>query len=75
MTTSRETLHQMVESLPESEWDAAARFLFVLRLRAMRASDDEPLSDDDVAAVAEARQAVIDGHLIPHTQIQRDHVS
>lgn len=68
-------LHQMVDSLPESEWDAAARALYVLRLRATRPVDDDPVSEEDTAAIAEARRSLSKGLLIPHSGIQRDNVS
>ena len=60
--TVRERLHELIEQLPEGELHTAERFLDFLRaagedslVRALDEApyDDEPLTDDDTAAIAE----------------------
>jgi hypothetical protein len=63
--TVKERLHQLVDALPESEAHAAERYLNYLRetanetplMRALRNApeDDEPYTEAEQAAVAEAR--------------------
>lgn len=58
--TTKERLHQLVDQLPDSETDKAARLLEeladpVLRMLASAPIDDEPLADEDRAAIAEGR--------------------
>ena len=65
MATKTE-LHQLVDELPESEIAPAKRFLEylrdthadpVLRSLLMAPEDDEPLTQDDVAAIEEGQAA------------------
>ena len=78
--TRKQKLHALIEELPPRELIAAERYLTYLRLVAqdpvLRAMvnaplDDEPLSEDDRAALAEARGEVAAGRLLPHEQARR----
>lgn len=78
--TDRERLHDLVEDLPESEVHAALRFVEYLRhseddpvLAALRDAppDDEPLTEEDVAALEEAWEDVRQGRLVSHEEIRR----
>jgi len=61
--TERERLHAMVDDLPEDE----------PVLKALREApfDDEPLTDEDLAALREAEEDEIHGRLVPHEEIRR----
>jgi hypothetical protein len=75
---SRETLHDLVDRIPEEELAAAGRFLEYLAVSsAYRAAffappDDEPVTDADAAAIARAREEVRAGNTIPHNEILRE---
>jgi hypothetical protein len=75
---SRETLHDLVDRIPEEELPAAKRFLEYLAVSpACRAAlsappDDEPLTEADVAAIARARDEVRAGKVISHDEILRE---
>ena len=70
-------LHQLLDSLPERELHAVRRFLEFLRnasagetdvvLRAFfeAPADDEPLTDEDVAAIQEGRDEAARGDVVP----------
>lgn len=58
--TPKKRLHQLVDQLPDSETDKAARFLReltdpVLRMLASAPANDEPTTDEDHAAIAAGR--------------------
>ena len=70
--TGRNRLHRLVDNLPESQLESAERFLQYLRLSATdpvlhalltAPEDDEPESDEEREAVAEAREDVKKGKL------------
>ena len=75
---SRDTLHELVDRIPEEELPAAQRFLeYLVVSPAYRAAlsappDDEPLTEADVAAIARARDEVRAGKVIPHDEILRE---
>jgi len=70
-------LHRLIDELPESELHAARRFLEYLRdqtdplLRALRNAppDDEPETEEERQAVAEAWEDVRAGRLIPDEEL------
>lgn len=69
--TTKERLHQLVDELPERELSEAERLLNSLRiddpvLRALDTApyDDEPETDEERAAVAEAREALARGDVV-----------
>ncbi|MBI4493212.1 MAG: hypothetical protein HY690_10520 [Chloroflexi bacterium] len=69
----KERLHRLVDELPDGELHAAERFLEYLRnvgsdpvLRAFMAAplDDEPLTDDEAAAICEAEEEIARGEVV-----------
>lgn len=66
----REDLHKLVDQLPD---DAAQDVLqyarFVLTLEAAP-EDDEPLTDEDLAALSEAEQDIKAGRVTPHEEVK-----
>lgn len=78
--TEKQRLHVLVDDLPRGEVHAALRFMEYLRepktepiLKALRdaAKDDEPLTEDDLAAIEEAREDVARGRLMSHEEVRR----
>jgi hypothetical protein len=72
--TVKEELHCLIEELPECELHAAKRFLEYLRavpldpvLRAFLEApeDDEPVTEEEEAAIAEAKAEIDRGEGIP----------
>ncbi len=77
--TTRDRLHQLVGELPESEHPEAERILTALRiddpvLRALDTApfDDVPETDEERAAVAEAREAIARGDVVPDEELDRE---
>lgn len=76
---NRQTLHTLVDELPEPELPAARRYLEYLRQtadplrRALEAApvDDEPLTDEDLAAVRRGRTEYAKGETVSHDEIKR----
>ena len=68
MTTTRAELHRLLDALPEETLDAARAALlrftdpFLLML-ANAAIDDEPKTDEERAAIAEARADIAAGRV------------
>lgn len=70
---TREALHDLVDELPRSEWEAAARYLAYLRdmadpvLRAFLEApiDDEPLTPEEEEAIREGQEEIARGEGIP----------
>lgn len=75
---SRDTLHDLIDRIPEEELPAAKRFLeYLATSPAYRASlsappDDEPVTQADAAAITRAREEVRAGHVVSHEEIQRE---
>jgi hypothetical protein len=79
MTTAeaRARLHNLIESLPTADVPTALRILEALnadpvtqRLREVP-FDDEPETEEERAAVAEARREIEEGKGIPHDEVMR----
>lgn len=78
--TTKERLHQLVDQLPESEVATAARLLEALRATADPVArlldsapiDDEPLTDEDLAAIREGREAHRRGEGRPWSDVRRE---
>jgi hypothetical protein len=77
----RESLHELVEALPEGELATAQRLLEALRLLSaqeelytadMAPIDDEPETDEERAAVAEAKAELARGEGIPAAEVYRE---
>ena len=78
---TKEKLLRLVDDLPESEVSAAERYLEYLSLARQdpflqallhAPFDDEPETEEERAAVAEARAAVERGEVISDEQLRRD---
>jgi len=75
---SRDTLHNLVDRIPEEELPAAQRFLEYLavspayRAALSAAPDDEPVTEGDGAAIARAREEVRAGKVVSHAEILRE---
>ncbi len=80
MATTRQGLHELVDLLPEEELAAADRYLRylqllgtdpVLRAIAEAPPDDEPVTEEDLAALAEARADLASGRTVSHEEARR----
>jgi hypothetical protein len=75
--TTRQALHQLLDELPEELLSMAEERLAALRddpfLRFLMAApvDDEPLDDEDLAALAEADAEIARGETIPWEEAER----
>jgi hypothetical protein len=67
MATTREQLHTMIDALPAEQFDAARHALYLLTIP----EDDEPLTDEDLEAIKEGREAYLRGEAIPHEGAMR----
>jgi len=78
--SARDSLHRLVDELPESELAAAERFLNYLRattdpvLRALLEAplDDEPETDEERHAVQEAREELARGEVRTLEEVRRE---
>jgi hypothetical protein len=75
---TKEVLHRVIDTLPDSELEEAARLLAGLGiddpvLRAVLAAplDDEPETPEEAAAVQEARDDVAAGRIVSHEEARR----
>lgn len=82
--TPRERLHTLVDDLPESEVRTATRFVEYLHqeasdpvAQALRDAplDDEPLTEDDLAAIEEAKRDFREGRTLSHEEARRQLLS
>jgi hypothetical protein len=75
---SRETLHNLIDRIPEEELSAAQRFLeYLASNQAYRAAlaappDDEPVRSGDAEAIAKAREDVRAGRIVSHDDVLRE---
>lgn len=75
--SSRDSLHRLVEELPDVEIARAERVLLALvddpLIRALHEApdDDEPETPEEHAAVEEARSEADRGELVPHEEAMR----
>jgi predicted transcriptional regulator len=76
----RQVLHTLVDKLPDEELVAAERFLEYLRfrsedsLRALLAEapvDDEPVTEEDLAAIREGLAEKARGEVVSHEEAER----
>ncbi len=79
--TTREALRRLVDALPDQDLYAAQRYLEYLRASSvdpvlqafMQAPvDDEPLTAEDEAALAEAQEAVERGEVEPWEKVRAE---
>jgi hypothetical protein len=79
MTTAeaRARLHDLIESLPTADVPTALRILEALNADPVPLAlvevpiDDEPETDEERAANAEARRDLEEGRVIPHDEVMR----
>jgi hypothetical protein len=75
---ARETLHALVDQIPDAEISAAQRFLeYLASSAAFRAAlsappDDEPVTQGDAEAIRCAHQDVQAGRVVSHDEILRE---
>ena len=75
---NRESLHNLVDRIPEDEVPTARRFLeYLATSPAYRAvlfapTDDEPVSASDAEAIARARSEIEQGRVITHEEVLRE---
>ena len=75
---SRDTLHDLVDRIPEAELPAARRYLEYLvvspayRAALLAALDDEPVTEADATGISHAREDVRTGRVIPHDEVLRE---
>jgi hypothetical protein len=77
---TRDSLHRLIDELPESELIAAERFLHYLRatadpvLRALLEAplDDEPETEEEREAVQEAREELARGEVQTLEEVRRE---
>ena len=76
MATTRERLHAMLDELPDEQLDEAEAAIAALaapfRPLAEAPEDDEPLTDEDLAAIEQGRAAYRRGESIPHDIAMRE---
>ena len=78
--STRDSLHRLIDELPESELTTAERFLNYLRattnpvLRALLEAplDDEPEADEERRAVQEAREELARGEVRTLEEVRRE---
>jgi hypothetical protein len=78
--TTKETLHKLVDSLPESEWETVRRVLEerlakhapVLRAFLEAPEDDEPETEEERAAVEEAYEDLKAGRVFRWKEVNRE---
>ncbi len=79
ISEARTKLHHLVESLPSEDVPTALRVLEALNSSADPVPlalrdvpiDDEPETEEERAAVAEARREIEEGRVIPHEEVMR----
>lgn len=75
---SRETLHDLIDRIPDGELSTAQRFLEYLASNpAYRAAlaappDDEPVTSGDAEAIARSREDVRAGRVVSHDDVLRE---
>ena len=75
---SRRALHDLIDRIPEEELAAAHRFLEYLAVSpAYRAAlsappDDEPVTQADAEAIAQAQEEIRAEKLVPHDEVLRE---
>jgi hypothetical protein len=75
---SRESLHNLVNRIPETELAAAQRFLEYLasnpayRAAALAPVDDEPVTDGDAAAIRRSLDDVRAGRTSSHDDVRAE---
>jgi len=75
---NRETLHDLIDRIPDGELSAAQRFLEYLasnpayRAALAAPTDDEPVTSNDAKAIVKAREDVRAGRIVSHEDVLRE---
>jgi hypothetical protein len=75
---SRDTLHELIDRIPEGELSAARRFLEYLasspayRTALLAPPDDEPVTEADAQAIRRALDEVRAGKTVSHDEFLRE---
>jgi hypothetical protein len=75
---SRDTLHDLVDRIPDEEVPAARRYLeYLLVSPAYRSAllaplDDEPVTESDAKSMAQVREQIRNGRVVPHAEVLRE---
>ena len=75
---TRRALHDLVDRIPDQELSAVQRFLECLainpayRAALSAATDDEPVSEADAAAITRAREELGAGKVVTHDEVLRE---
>ncbi|MCX6020164.1 MAG: hypothetical protein NTZ05_00235 [Chloroflexi bacterium] len=78
--TTKDRLHQLIDQLPDQGVVAAEEFLSelveaggdpVLRMLNNAPLDDEPLTEEDIAAIQAAKARIRSGRGVPHEEAKR----
>lgn len=76
MATTRERLHALLDELADEQLDEVEAAISALavpyRPLTEAPEDDEPLTDEDLAAIARGREAYRRGEAIPHDVAMRE---
>jgi predicted transcriptional regulator len=73
--TTKDDLYRLIDGLDEDDARLALERLQDLQLpRALRDApiDDEPVTDEDLAAIAEAEADIAAGRVVSHEEIRRE---
>jgi len=68
MATTRDELRQLIDTLPDDRLDEARAALTILNVP----DDDEPITPEDLEAIARGREAYRRGELISHDEVKRE---
>lgn len=71
MATTREDVQKLLDAIPDERLSEVAAVLEPLLLPDVP-EDDEPVTDEDLQAIAEARAERIRGETIPHGVVRRE---
>lgn len=78
-TTTKADLHRLIDALGDDDVDAARQALVVLfaddpvgLALALAPLDDEPLTEEDLAAIREGEAALARGEVISHADLKRE---
>ena len=75
---SRDTLHELIDRIPEGELPAARRFLEYLasspayRTALLAPPDDEPVTEGDAQSIRNALDEIHAGRTVSHDEILRE---
>ena len=78
LEATKERLHELVDLLPASKVEAANKYLESLAdeafMEALRnaSEDDEPLAENDLKAIEEAEEDIVQGRVTPWEDVKKE---